>query len=35
VQAIYGAYHAADRAELRGRASTSPIARVADLVAGR
>ena len=35
VQAIYGAYHAADRAELRGRATTSPIARVADLVAGR
>ncbi|MGI9822877.1 NAD(P)/FAD-dependent oxidoreductase [Agromyces sp. Marseille-Q5079] len=35
VQAIYGAYHAADRAELRGRATTSPIAHVADLVAGR
>lgn len=35
VQAIYGAYHAADRAELRGRTSTSPIAHVADLVAGR
>ncbi|RXZ45811.1 FAD-dependent oxidoreductase, partial [Agromyces binzhouensis] len=35
VQAIYTAYHAADRAELRGRATTSPIARVADLVAGR
>ena len=35
VQAIYGAYHAADRAELRGRATTSPIAHLADLVAGR
>ncbi|MEF3402288.1 NAD(P)/FAD-dependent oxidoreductase [Agromyces sp. CCNWLW203] len=35
VQAIYGAYHAADRAELRGRATTSPLARIADLVAGR
>ncbi|WP_353826607.1 NAD(P)/FAD-dependent oxidoreductase [Agromyces sp. SYSU T0242] len=35
VQAIYSAYHAADRAEARGRATTSPIARVADLVAGR
>ncbi|GGI45932.1 glycine/D-amino acid oxidase-like deaminating enzyme [Agromyces flavus] len=35
VQAIYGAYHAADRAEFRGRATTSPAARVADLVAGR
>jgi glycine/D-amino acid oxidase-like deaminating enzyme len=35
VQAIYGAYHAADRAEIRGRATTSPIAHVADLVAGR
>ncbi|GAA1504296.1 glycine/D-amino acid oxidase-like deaminating enzyme [Agromyces terreus] len=35
VQAIYGAYHAADRAEARGRATTSPIAHVADLVAGR
>ncbi|SIO27622.1 NAD(P)/FAD-dependent oxidoreductase [Agromyces cerinus] len=35
VQAIYGAYHAADRSELRGRATTSPIAHVADLVAGR
>lgn len=35
VQAIYGAYHAADRAELRGRATTSPVARIADLVAGR
>lgn len=35
VQAIYAAYHAADRGEQRGRATTSPIARVADLVAGR
>jgi hypothetical protein len=35
VQAIYGAYRAADRAELRGRATTSPLARIADLVAGR
>jgi glycine/D-amino acid oxidase-like deaminating enzyme len=35
VQAIYSAYHAADRAEVRGRATTSPVARVADLVAGR
>lgn len=35
VQAIYAAYHAADRAEFRGRATTSPVARVADVVAGR
>ncbi len=35
VQAIYSAYHAADRAELRGRATTSPIAKVAGFVAGR
>ena len=35
VQAIYAAYHAADRAEARGRETTSPIARAADLVAGR
>lgn len=35
VQAIYGAYRAADRDERRGRATTSPLARVADLVAGR
>ena len=35
VNAIYGAYPAADRAELRGRATTSPIAHLADLVAGR
>ncbi len=35
VKAIYAAYHAADRAEARGRETTSPIARVADFVAGR
>lgn len=35
VTAIYAAYSAADRAELRGRATTSPLARIADLVAGR
>ncbi|CAN5123359.1 FAD-dependent oxidoreductase [soil metagenome] len=35
VQALYAAYYAADRAEQGGRASTSPIAAVADLVSGR
>ncbi len=35
VQALYAAYRAADRAESRGRASTSPLARVADRVSGR
>ncbi|RKT19301.1 glycine/D-amino acid oxidase-like deaminating enzyme [Streptomyces sp. 1114.5] len=35
VQAMYAAYHAADRQEATGRATTSPIARLADLVAGR
>jgi hypothetical protein len=35
VQAMYKAYYAADRAELRGRATTSPIATAADLVSGR
>ncbi|MEU4116595.1 FAD-binding oxidoreductase [Kitasatospora sp. NPDC028055] len=35
VQAMYAAYHAADRQEAVGRATTSPIARVADLVSGR
>ena len=35
VQAMYAAYYAADRAEMRGRAGTSPIATVADLVSGR
>lgn len=35
VQALYGAYRAADRAEARGRPTTSPLARIADRVAGR
>jgi hypothetical protein len=35
VQAIYGAYRAADRDEAAGRATTSSVARLADLVAGR
>ncbi|MFC5907303.1 NAD(P)/FAD-dependent oxidoreductase [Streptacidiphilus monticola] len=35
VQAMYAAYHAADRAESAGRGTTSPIARVADVVSGR
>jgi glycine/D-amino acid oxidase-like deaminating enzyme len=35
VHGMYAAYHAADRAELRGRATTSPIARVADVISGR
>ncbi len=35
VQGIYAAYRAADRQEARGRQSSSPIARVADIVAGR
>ncbi|WP_030255115.1 MULTISPECIES: NAD(P)/FAD-dependent oxidoreductase [Streptomyces] len=35
VHAMYAAYHAADRQETAGRATTSPIARFADLVAGR
>ncbi|MBD0692323.1 NAD(P)/FAD-dependent oxidoreductase [Streptomyces sp. CBMA123] len=35
VRAMYAAYHAADRQEAAGRATTSPIARVADLVSGR
>jgi glycine/D-amino acid oxidase-like deaminating enzyme len=35
VQALYAAYYAADRAEMRGRRGTSPIATVADLVSGR
>jgi glycine/D-amino acid oxidase-like deaminating enzyme len=34
-KALYGGYGIADRAELAGRATTSPIARLADLVAGR
>jgi glycine/D-amino acid oxidase-like deaminating enzyme len=35
VTGLYGAYRFADRAEARGRATTSPVARVADLVSGR
>ncbi|GAA2326620.1 FAD-dependent oxidoreductase [Streptomyces cuspidosporus] len=36
VQGIYGAYRAADNTETRsGRPSTSPLARIADLVSGR
>ncbi|MCV7420282.1 FAD-dependent oxidoreductase [Mycobacterium yunnanensis] len=35
VQAMYKAYYAADRAELGGRPTTSPIATVADRVSGR
>jgi glycine/D-amino acid oxidase-like deaminating enzyme len=35
VQGVYAAYRAADRAEFRGRPTTSPLARVADVVAGR
>ncbi|MFD4531603.1 NAD(P)/FAD-dependent oxidoreductase [Kitasatospora sp. NPDC058397] len=35
VHAMYAAYHAADRQEAGGRAATSPIARVADIVSGR
>ncbi|WP_221936942.1 FAD-binding oxidoreductase [Mycolicibacterium sp. 018/SC-01/001] len=35
VQALYKAYYAADRAELGGRPTTSPIATLADRVSGR
>ncbi|MET4058856.1 glycine/D-amino acid oxidase-like deaminating enzyme [Arthrobacter sp. UYP6] len=35
VNAMYRAYHAADRAERNGRPATSPLARAADLVSGR
>ncbi len=35
VQALYRAYHAADRQEASGRPTTSPLARAADVVAGR
>ncbi|KRF37253.1 NAD(P)/FAD-dependent oxidoreductase [Nocardioides sp. Soil805] len=35
VQALYRAYHAADRQEASGRSTTSPLARAADVVAGR
>jgi Glycine/D-amino acid oxidases (deaminating) len=34
VQAMYAAYRMADRQELDGRATTSPIAKVADLISG-
>ena len=34
VQALYALYHAADRAEQAGRPTTSPLARLADLVSG-
>ncbi|RLK52644.1 NAD(P)/FAD-dependent oxidoreductase [Microbacterium telephonicum] len=35
VQAIYGAYHWADRVEARGTARTASVARVADWISGR
>ncbi|MFD7985646.1 NAD(P)/FAD-dependent oxidoreductase [Kitasatospora indigofera] len=35
VHGMYAAYHAADRQESGGRAGTSPIARIADVVSGR
>jgi hypothetical protein len=35
VHGLYAAYHAADRQERAGRAKTSPIATVADLISGR
>lgn len=35
VQAIYAAYRAADQSEAGGRQTTSPLARVADAIAGR
>ncbi|HEX5535518.1 MAG TPA: FAD-binding oxidoreductase [Actinomycetales bacterium] len=35
VRGLYTAYRAADRLEARGRATTAPLARVADVVAGR
>jgi glycine/D-amino acid oxidase-like deaminating enzyme len=35
VHGLYAAYRAADRAEHRGRPTTSPLARVADVVSGR
>ncbi|PWN03311.1 FAD-dependent oxidoreductase [Nocardioides silvaticus] len=35
VQGIYGAYRAADRAEGKGRTTTSPLARVANLISGQ
>jgi glycine/D-amino acid oxidase-like deaminating enzyme len=35
VHGLYAAYHAADRREAGGRATTSPLARMADAVSGR
>lgn len=35
VRSVYAAYRAADRAETRGGARTAPLARLADVVAGR
>ena len=35
VHGLYTAYRAADRAEQRGRPTTSPLARIADAVSGR
>ena len=35
VHGLYAAYRAADRAEQRGRPTTSPLARIADAVSGR
>jgi len=35
VRGLYVAYRAADRAEHRGRPTTSPLARIADVVSGR
>lgn len=34
-QGLYAAYGVADRSELGGRASTSPVARIADVITGR
>ncbi len=34
VQAIYAAYHAADRQEASGRSATAPVAHLADLISG-
>ena len=35
VRGLYAAYGLADRAEFRGRATTSPLARMADVISGR
>ncbi|AXI80000.1 NAD(P)/FAD-dependent oxidoreductase [Peterkaempfera bronchialis] len=35
VHSLYAAYHAADRQESTGRPTTSPLARIADLISGR